>query len=138
MSTTTKPPDPQPALRLARFRVDTGHAIGIGPPFHSMGLVDCANPPANIEGWSVAIRGAAVFFVSPPGWQQGRSIRELTGRGPLTVIGPIPLQHVTLVWEGDPQGVDKLQRVDVPPLARVVVPSEAPGRAIDSKELGDP
>lgn len=122
--------------RLLRFRVD--HAVlPLGPPMHSMGVVTCDAPDARIEGWSLAIRGAAAFLVSPRGWKQGTSFRELTGKGEIVFVGPIPMTHVTCAWAGDDgEQVDKVQRFTSPPFARTAVaaPEE---KAIDSKDLGD-
>ena len=127
---------PAPAIRLARFRVDHP-VIGVGPAFHNKSLIDCSQPDPQLEGWSVLIRGAAVFFASPRGWKQGLSIRELNGKGPVTMI-EVPRQHVSFVWEcDDPSIVDKLQRFDSPPMAREAVAS-APSAVIDSKDMGDP
>lgn len=117
----TAPPASTP--RLARFRVDHP-VVGVPPHFHNLGLVDCQNPDGRIVGWSILIRGAAVFFVSPRGAE------------PPSIV-EIPRQHVTFVWAGDATGVEKLQRVDVPPLARAM-PVQPVEPAIPSKELGDP
>lgn len=122
--------------RLLRFRVD--HVVlPLGPPMHSMGVVTCDAPDARIEGWSLEIRGAAAFLVSPRGWKQGTTFRELTGKGELTVVGPLPMQHVTCAWAGDDANiVDKLQRFTSPPFARAA-PVQPEERAVDAKDLGD-
>lgn len=123
--------DPTP--RLVRFRIDHPPML---PPFNTMSWVQVANPPPVLDGWGLAIRGAAAFLLSPKGWVHGGA--RSPGKGAVTAIGPIPLAHVTLVWEvDDPANVDKLQRYDLPPMTRApVVPDEMP--ALDAKEIGDP
>lgn len=122
--------------RLLRFRIDHP-VLPLGPPMHSMGVVTCDAPDARIEGWSLAIRGAKAFLVSPRGWTQGKNFRELDGKGEIVFVGPIPMQHVTCAWSGaDPEGYDKVDRFTSPPFARVA-PVQPEERAIDSKDLGD-
>ncbi len=129
MTKTIEPSSP----RLTHFRVKAD-PIGRGPTWHSLSLVDVANPPPQLEGWTVAIRGAVVLFVSPRGWEQGTTARKLDGD--ITVI-EIPRSDVRLVWAmGDVGGLEKLQRADVGPLVRIAQPMEV-AAAIDSKEMGD-
>lgn len=123
--------DPTP--RLVRFKIDHPPML---PPFNTLSWVQVANPPPVLDGWSLAIRGAAAFLISPRGWVHGSSSRA--PNGPVSAIGPIPLAHVTLVWElEDAALVDKLQRYDLAPMKRAaVVPDEMP--VLDAKEIGDP
>lgn len=128
----TKTADTTP--RLVRFRID--HP-SLPPPLHNVGKVNVATPDHRLDGWGLRVRGAVVFLVSPRGWKQGKHKNECDTKGPVTVIGPIPMAHVTLEWEGDDaDAVDKLQRYDLPAMAKAVpVADEMP--ALDSKEIGD-
>ena len=134
MSESTKA---TPVLRLTHFRVEHG-VIGRGPPFHSMSLIDVDQPDGRLVGWSIQIRGVQVFFLSPPGWEQGQNEHMRPGKGETTVIGPIPLLHVTCLWKGDPSLIDKLQRYDHPPMQRAITAvSVDRSIAMDAKEMGD-
>jgi hypothetical protein len=127
----SKTPDLAP--RLVRFRLD--HP-SLPPPMHTMGWITVNNPDYRMEGWSLAVRGAAVFLISPRGWKAGKHKNELDARGPITAIGPIPMAHVTLIWEGEAlEFVDKLQRYDLSPMTKAVAAPDEP--AIDAKDLGD-
>lgn len=129
------PPSVPP--RVVRFCVVPHARAGEGPNFSQLGPVDVDAPNAAVEGWSLKIRGGAVFFVSPPGWRQGMPLTQLPGKGRVRII-EVPRQHVTFVFEADDDSIiDKLQRFDVPPIRRPVSPSEAEP-VLDSKELGDP
>lgn len=120
--------------RLVRFRID--HP-SLPPPLNSVGKVNVAAPDYRLDGWGLRVRGAVVFLVSPRGWKQGKHKNECDVKGPVTVIGPIPMAHVTLEWEGDDaDAVDKLQRYDLPAMTKAMpVADEMP--ALDAKEIGD-
>lgn len=128
---TAAAPAPAPP-RLLRFKLDQ---LLPGMPAMSSQVVSCDACEARLVGWSIAIRGAAAFFISPPGWIIGSHPNTLTGKGKVQVFGPVPLTHMTCVWEGDDATVlDRLQRVDVPPMKMRPVAVEA---TVDSKEMGD-
>lgn len=127
----SKPADPTP--RLVRFRIDH---LSLPMTLRTIGTVTVAQPDFRLEGWSLRVRGAVVFLVSPRGWRAGISKNECNPKGPHTLIGPVPMAHAGLEWEcDDPDGVDKLQRYDLPPMSKAPpVPDEV---AIDAKNLGD-
>lgn len=126
--TTDSPP------RLVRFRV-TAQYPGEGPSWHNLNVVDATNPPPALVGWSILVRGAAVFFVSPRGWTQGA---PGNGKGDARII-EIPRSDVMLVWahEDALAAVNGVQRIDIGPLERKSTPSGDAAMAIDPKELGD-
>lgn len=126
-----------PAIRLVRFKVE--HPIlPSGPPLHALGSITCDSPDTRIAGWSLEIRGAAAFLVSPRGWAQNKHPNEFGNKGLITVVGPIPMAHITCVWEGDDAGiVDKLQRFSSPPFTRAPAPLTADDAPLDAKDLGD-
>lgn len=120
--------------RLVRFRID--HP-SLPPPLNTFGTVTVDRPDARLEGWGLAVRGAAVFLISPRGWQLSAARPLWNSSGPVTAIGPIPMAHVTLVWEGDDASiVDKLQRFDLPPMVKSA-PAPEEKVVLDAKELGD-
>lgn len=125
-------PAPAPP-RLLRFLLTTTLP---GFPVMSAGIVNVDACDYRLVGWSIAIRGAAAFFISPPGWAIGAHPNSLSGKGKVQVFGPVPLTHMTCVWEGDDaSALDRLQRVDVPPMKmRPIAVDVLVG---DSKEMGD-
>lgn len=139
MSKTESAPAAPPAatIRLVRFKID--HTpLPAGPNISSS--IECDAPPGQLVGWSLAIRGAAVFLVGPPGWTPARATSHISGldkSGPRPIF-EIPRTHCTFYWESsDPSLIEKLQRFDVPPMQRRAGPlDERP--VLDSKELGDP
>lgn len=78
-----------------------------------LGPVDSANPPARLTGgWSVSIRGGAVFLVSPKGWIIGKTIHEWDRDGARTIF-EVARPACALTWSADDQGaIDKLTRHD--------------------------
>jgi hypothetical protein len=133
----TKPASTEPTPpRLAAFKVMTG-PTGEGPPLHSMGQCRVDEPNEHMIGWSIAVRGAAVFFVSPPGWTQSRPTKDPNGIGERRIL-EFDRREVKFVWVGqDASAVDKLQRFDVGPMTRKALPSDERAVAIDSKDMGD-
>jgi hypothetical protein len=133
----TKPASTEPTPpRLAAFKVMTG-PTGEGPPFHSMGQCRVDEPNEHMIGWSIAVRGAAVFFVSPPGWTQSKQTRDPNGTGERRIL-EFDRREVKFVWVGqDASAVDKLQRMDVGPMTRKALPSDERAPAVDPKDMGD-
>ena len=80
----------------------------------ALSTVTCDNPNPKVKAWRVAVRGPAVFLVSPPGWVAGKALHEYDEKGPRRVI-EVPRTECVLQWETDDVAeVDKLQRFDAP------------------------
>ena len=129
---------PPPTARLVGFHVRPEHPLP--PPLQHVGAVNVDDPPGNLAGWGVHIRGATMFLESPPGWATGKPPAQWDKRGDRTVIGPISLTHVTLKWQGASwEACEKLvQRYDLPEMRPVRPAAADQAKPIDPKELGDP
>lgn len=95
------------------------------PYLGSTGLTQCDRPNANLLGWSVRVRGLAVFLVSPPGWAPGVPLPNRKPDGPRRQFGP--LSGVVLEWEGD-DAPESMQKYDS-------LPMMPPAPAISDEEL---
>lgn len=127
-----KPAEPSPP-RLLRFAIRHDAGLGIGPNIRNSSVVAVDNPPNDFVGWTIQFRGAAVFLVSPPGWEHGGSRRK---DDEVTIVGPIPREAVTCMWRGaDAAATDRMARFDIE-LKRVASSVDA-AVAIDPKEMGD-
>lgn len=73
-------------------------------PIGSLGLVRLAEPPERVRGWTVEVRGPAVFLRSPRGWEPGKPFATLDPKGPQTVY-EVPRAECLLVWS-DATAVD--------------------------------
>lgn len=131
MTTDKTPP---PTARLVSFYVHPEHRLP--PPLQHNGLVH-VDSPGQLAGWGVEVRGATMFLVSPPGWTNSVPAVQWKKDGPRTVYGPIPLAHVTLIWQGAAPDVDKLQRYSLPEM-KLAKPAAETAPTIDPKEIGDP
>jgi hypothetical protein len=107
---------------------------GLPRPFQSTTYVDLANPPAQLLGWQICVRGAAVFLVSPAGWQQGKS-----AKGTDRKVLEAPRAKCDLTWAiDDVKALDKdIQRYDSPVLERAARVRDEDEPVIDAKEVGD-
>lgn len=83
-----------------------------------MVTIECDNPKEWLKDWRVIIRGATVFFVSPPGWINGRPKRDW--RGTATTVYEVPRSDVNLHWTGDPEDIETMlkgnNKWETPPL----------------------
>lgn len=120
--------------RLLKFRVKCD-VIGVGPSWHTLSLVDVAVPPPALEGWSIAVRGGSVLFLSPPGWTQ-QGAQDKAAPGEITAF-EFARSEIRFVWRmSDSASIDKLSRFDIGPLRRAAQPAEVT-TAIDAKDMGD-
>lgn len=139
MTTDKQPPS---TARLVGFHVRPEHPLP--PPLQHVGAVNVDDPPGNLVGWGVHVRGATVFLESPPGWVEHKAtnkhIDHCNKNGPRRIFGPIALANVTLVWEGPSwEAIEKaMSRYDLPEVRRKLREPADEVRGIDPKELGDP
>lgn len=62
----------------------------------------CSAPPAILKGFSVRVRGRAVFLVSPRGWASDVNEHQRNKDGPRRTFGPLEAgTDCVLQWEGD-------------------------------------
>lgn len=88
------------------------------PILRSQSHFNCDAPPEILRGWSVKVRGRAVFLVSPPGWLPGQpaAIRK---HGERRIFGPLEAgTDCVLQWEGD--DVDACVKYDGEPMGVAV------------------
>lgn len=85
-------------------------------------------------GWTVRIRGAAMFLCSPPGWDRNKPSSQWEATGKSRVF-EVPRAKVSLEWECDDfTALEKaVQRYDSEPMVRKV--AEVP--AVNLREVGD-
>lgn len=126
-------PPPPVAPRLVGFLIRRDAELPA--PFDRTQLVNMRQPEARHIGWSARVRGQVVFFVSPKGWVRGRAVNEWPKDGPVTILGPVPMSSITLIWEGEDIG--KCQSYDSPPM-QAARPQADEQPQIDPKDLGDP
>lgn len=103
-------PAPLPAVRLIQVHF-------IGPPLPealgNLGSVTCKTP-GKLRGWSISLRGAAVFLISPPGHVAGSRPDPTSKR---RRVVEMPRTDVRFSWDVDDPGViEKLTRHDTGPL----------------------
>lgn len=85
------------------------------PLLRSLSHFACDAPPDRVRGFSVKVRGRAVFLVSPRGWQHGLAVHEREADGPRRVFGPLEAgTDCVLQWEGD--DVDQCVKYDGDPM----------------------
>jgi hypothetical protein len=78
-------------------------------------------PPNNLRGWSVKVRGRAVFLVSPPGWEPGKPLANLDPKGARRTVGPLEAgKECVLFWEGG--DVDAVAKYDGDPMGAPLEP----------------
>lgn len=115
----------------------------------------CDKPNEGIRGWRVSIRGASVFFISPPGWKPGINVSQRDPAGPPTII-EVPRSNCYFTWHAEPQKDEKTGkmldttmatldavskgRFDSPPFEEPKPVKKEPDAdpPIDPKDLGDP
>lgn len=101
------------------------------------------SPHEALKHWRIAIRGASVFFISPPGWRTGKKWHEWDVLGRST-IHEVPRALVVLQWSGTPEAIDTIVKgkYDSPmfggPVPVVKDPPLVPDPPeIDPKDMGD-
>lgn len=89
--------------------------------------IDLKDPGSAFRGWQFHVRGPAVFFVSPEGWQSGKP-----PSGKERQVFEVPRSMVLLAWEMTPD--DKLEDVVKfsPPKEAKPTPKTTPAPAADS------
>jgi hypothetical protein len=76
-------------------------------------------PPEQLKGWRVSIRGATVFFISPPNWKAPG--RPEVGK---STIHEVPRMNCFFWWEGDASDlVDVHKGYDSQPFGPEFVPA---------------
>lgn len=131
----SKDPQPAPAARLVSFRCAVGQLPG---GINLNQVVNTANPPGPLDGWSIRIRGASVFLITPRGWTRDRSSgsrHAFDGKAPCKVF-ELPRQEFTFEWEcDDMDAVDKMQRYDSAPMQFA---KREPADVAADPTMGDP
>lgn len=85
------------------------------PILRSQSHFNCGTPPELLRGFSVRVRGRAVFLVSPPGWLPGQPDAIRPPTGPRRTFGPLEAgADCVLQWEGD--DVDACVKYDGEPM----------------------
>ncbi len=109
-----------------------------------MATITCDRPDGAMRGWRVAIRGASVFFVSPPGWESGKSSLTWDKAKP-PIVHEVPRANCYFQWSGPSTSADFDSLVkgkyDSEPFGQ---PFEAPEEApksilaqLDPSQMGD-
>lgn len=107
-----------------------------------MSSIDCEKPHESLKHWRLAIRGASVFLISPPGWKQGKKWHEWDVNG-RSVVHEFPRALCVFQWSGMPEIVETIVKGKydspmfggpVPVVDKTVAPTEP---EIDPKDLGD-
>jgi len=90
------------------------------PILRSQSHFNCATPPEILRGWSVKVRGRAVFLVSPPGWLPGQPAAIRPRNGERRTFGPLEAdgEKCVLQWEGD--DIEACAKYDGEPMGVVV------------------
>lgn len=108
---------------------------------HNMrgGRIQTADPQAFV-GWTISLRGGAVFLVSPRGWtREHQSVPHVWNKDGPRQIFSVPRAECREEWAADDmKAIDQvMQRYDTPVMCRpgVVEPPPIPVR--DPKEMGD-
>ncbi len=91
----------------------TGFSFGVTPRIPGVrsgdiaSINDVSNPPAALKDWRLAVRGGAVFFISPPGWTPANQTRpkDQDPAGPV-IVHEIPRSEIYLQWDSDENDVE--------------------------------
>lgn len=104
--------------------------------------IECDKPQEAMKDWRIIIRGATVFFVSPPGWTPGKTKREW--KGDTVTVYEVPRADVNLQWGGSPDDIEQMlkgnNKWETPPLGLKppsAVPEVLPGLAVPPGQMGD-
>ena len=74
------------------------------PTLGNLGHITIADPPDKLRGWTVAVRGPAVFLISPRGWSPGKALAVCDRDGEQTAF-EVPRSDCRFAWS-DPKAVD--------------------------------
>lgn len=86
------------------------------PMFGNLGHVRVDAPPHQVRQWIVAIRGPAVFLVSPPGWTTvNQPIASLPVTGPRRIF-EVARALCVEQWEGSVEEVDAVTKYTSEPM----------------------
>jgi len=90
------------------------------PLFGSPSNVNCDAPPANLKGFSIRVRGRAVFLVSPPGWTNEKRLpSQHDPKGPRRMFGPFEAgAECIMQWDSD--DIDAAAKYDGEPMGMPV------------------
>lgn len=89
--------------------------------------IEFAKPLDSTIGWSVSIRGPAVFVVGPPGWTRGGPTTNRRSKGGPRLAFEFARTQCVEAWEiADDAELDKIQKYDSPVIAYEVAPVDAP------------
>ncbi len=95
-------------MKLVSITFESAPRIpGIRPG--DMSTIKCAQPEGAMRGWRVAIRGASVFFISPAGWEQGKTFMQWDPKKAPT-IHEVPRASCFFQWDGFPDEIDALMK----------------------------
>lgn len=126
-----------PRLTAITFLTDTPKGLG------STQRIEVDRPFGTVVGWTISVRGPAVFLVSPPGWKSDVSPALRNHAGPRTVF-EIPRSDCHLEWSFSAEddalaGLEKLARHDSELLGtaeqRAKLEAEALERATAPKQV---
>lgn len=81
--------------------------------FPSPSHFDLTRLDHGLAGWRVLVRGTSVFFVTPRGWRNGVDKSQWKEKDPPRSF-QMPRASLTLHWEGEVEGLDKVDRADWP------------------------
>lgn len=93
--------------------------------------VDKMSMDGQLKGWRIYVRGAAVVFMSPPGWAPGLAETQWDANGARTLY-EIPRANCYLAWSGDESDVDALAKYTPVPMDPVPVRATTFGVAFDA------
>lgn len=79
-----------------------------GVPARDLTAIKIANPPGAMVGWRVALRGASVFFISPPGWKPSSGMPDTKE----CTIHEVPRLNCFLHWSGVPEDITNVAKYD--------------------------
>ena len=118
-----------PRLTAITFLAETPKGLG------STQRLEVDRPFGAAGGWTISVRGPAVFLVTPPGWQHGLAEQLRKPSGPRTVY-EVPRAGVHLDWEIGPDEdalnvLEKLARHDSEILATPEVRAKLEAEALE-------
>lgn len=121
-------------MKLAKIHFrETPKLPGVRPG--AMTEFNCFNPPQSMIGWRAQIRGATVYFISPPGFRSGLNPGDRDPKGPCE-IHEVPRVQCYLQWEGQPEDMTTVAKFDTPPFGPETPKAEAPAPTEEKKTGG--
>jgi hypothetical protein len=90
---------------------------------------ECDNPPATLRDWKIVLRGASLYFISPPGWKVGDLRPQARDAKGSIIVHEVPRDDAFLQWaaadDADVEAVLKGGKYESEPLGYKPVPVEA-------------